>query len=431
MERLLHYTWAHRLYGASPLVTTDGRRVEIIDPGLHNDNAGPDFFNAKIKIDGEMWAGNIEIHSMSSDWMRHGHQRDANYNNVILHVVEHADTDVWTAAGKQLLQVEIHVPEEVERNYADLLREDKYPPCYKIIPTLPAIAVHQWLDSLSVERLEQKMMRIQGYADRLSGDWENAFFVTLARSFGFGINGDAFEEWAFHIPLQACGKHRDNLFQIEALFLGQAGLLEDDMIPEYHLSFAQEEGYYAKLQGEYHFLRHKFSLTAMNGMHWNFLRLRPQNFPHIRLVQLAQLYCSQQVNLSVIADLADIEEAYKVFDTHVSPYWTTHYGFGAESGFAEKKLQKRSIDLILVNAALPMLFAYGRHRLKQEYCQRAVNLLAMLKAENNRYVRMWSETGLLVATASDSQALIQLKTHYCDRKDCLRCRFGYYYLKRI
>ncbi len=431
MERLLHYTWEHKLFAAGTLLTTTGQVVNVIDPGLLNFNAGPDFLNAKIRINNELWVGNVEIHNVSSDWMRHGHQHDANYNNVILHVVSKVDADVYTADGKLLPQLVIQVPDNVKENYAELLGEDKYPPCWKIIPTLPPVLVHQWLDRLCVERLEQKIQRIFGYVDKLSGDWENAFFVTLARSFGFGLNSDAFEEWALNMSLNACGKHRDNLFQIEALFLGQAGLLDGNMIPSYHRASAMEEGYFSKLQSEYQFLSHKFSLKAMNGMNWNFFRLRPYNFPYVRIVQLAQLYYSCQVSLSAITDVSSLEEAYKILDTRVTPYWTTHCSFGVVSGFSEKRLQRKSLDLILINALVPMLFAYGRHRMKEDYCQKALRILAAIKPEDNRYTRLWTQTGMPVSTASDTQALIQLRTRYCDLKDCLRCWFGCYYLKRV
>ena len=432
MERLLHYTWEHKLYmTVSPLMTTKGQSVTVLDPGLHNDNAGPDFFNAKIKLDDELWVGNVEIHTKSSDWHRHGHQQDENYNNVVLHVVEEADVEVYTASGKQLPQLVIKIPKYIEDNYACLLREDRYPPCWKIIPALPPIVVHQWLDHLCVERLENKTLRINDYVNRLGGDWEKAFFATLARSFGFGINSDTFEEWAFCLPLNACAKHRDNLFQLEVLFLGQAGLLEEELIPAYHLSKAHEEGYFQKLYTEYQYLRHKFLLAPMNGMHWNFLRLRPQNFPHIRIVQLAQLYHSQQVSLSAIMASTSLNDVRKLFSTQVTPYWRTHYVFGGESGPSDKALQQSSVDLIIINTVVPMLFAYGKHRMKEEMYQKGFDLLTQIKAENNRYTRIWAEIGLPVTSASDSQALIQLRTRYCDRKDCLRCRFGYYFLKKI
>ena len=431
MERLLHYTWEHKLYmTVSPLMTTKGQSVTVLDPGLHNDNAGPDFFNAKIKLDDELWVGNVEIHTKSSDWHRHGHQQDENYNNVVLHVVEEADVEVYTASGKQLPQLVIKIPKYIEDNYACLLREDRYPPCWKIIPALPPIVVHQWLDHLCVERLENKTLRINDYVNRLGGDWEKAFFATLARSFGFGINSDTFEEWAFCLPLNACAKHRDNLFQLEALFLGQAGLLEEELIPAYHLSKAHEEGYFQKLYTEYQYLRHKFLLAPMNGMHWNFLRLRPQNFPHIRLSQLANLYYQQKTGLEQLVTCETVEQLMEQLSSQVTPYWETHYTFGSVSSRNEKHLAYGSLNLLMINTAIPMLFAYGRHSSKKVLCNRAFDFLEQLKAENNYIIRMWQQVGLPVETAGDSQALIQLKKAYCDRKDCLRCRFGYEYLKR-
>lgn len=430
MERLLHYIWQHKLYDNFPRTSTTGESVEILDPGLHNYDAGPDFFNAKIKINGVVWVGNVEIHKFSSDWTRHGHQTDKNYDNVILHAVEKADTDVYTLSGKKIPQMEISIPKYLEENYQVLLKEDKYPPCWKIIPHLSFLITNQWLDALSIERLEQKTKRIEKYTKNDLGNWEKAFFVTLARSFGFGINSDTFEEWALRLPLHACGKHRDNIFQIETLFLGQAGLLEEDMIPPYYREFANQEGYFKKLKNEYRFLCSKFSLVPIDGTLWRFLRLRPQNFPHIRLVQLAQLYCSGKICLSAIIEAQTLEDILNLFHTSVTPYWRKHYVFGGESAYSEKNLQKASIDLLIINTVVPMLFAYGKHRGKDIYCQKGTDILEQLSAENNRYTRIWADIGLPIKTASDSQALIQLHTHYCNKKDCLRCRFGYFYLKQ-
>ncbi|MBP3774464.1 MAG: DUF2851 family protein [Bacteroidaceae bacterium] len=431
MERLLHYTWQQRLYPSPTLTTTSGQLLEVLDPGLHNFDAGPDFFNAKIRMGHETLVGNVEIHSYSSDWNRHQHQLNPSYNNVILHVVEHADTDeIYTQDGRRLMQVELEIPPYVEQNYLRLQRQDFYPPCQDSVGKMPSLLVHQWLDALRMERLEQKTERINGYADEDCGNWERAFFITLARSFGFGINGDAFESWARIVPLGACGKHRDMPFQIEAIFLGQAGLLTEDMIPAFHRSYAQEDGYFTKLQNEYRFLAHKFTLTPMNGYQWKFLRLRPQNFPHIRLVQLANLYCSQRLNLSALLDAKTLDEVKDLFRTGVTPYWETHYGFGAESARSAKQLSNASLNSLAINAAVPMLFAYGKHRFNEEYCTRAMELLEQLPAEGNRYTRIWKEMGLTVNTAADSQAIIQLHTHYCYRKDCLRCRWGYQFLKQ-
>jgi len=429
VERLLHYTWQHRLYPPTSLATTDGRTLEVIDPGLHNNDAGPDYFNAKIKIEGELWIGNVEIHSVSSDWEHHGHQKDSAYDNVILHVVEKADKEVFTFSGRQIPQFELQIPDYVEENYSVLIREEQFPPCHQYVVNIPHIIVNQWLDSLCIERLEQKTKRIVDYAEQSAGDWEYAFFITLARSFGFGLNGEVFEEWARHVSLSTIGKHRDNLFQIEALFLGQAGLLDESMVDSYHLEETRQEGYFEKLRNEYIFLAHKFSLQPMSGSHWNFLRLRPQNFPHIRLVQLANLFHADHVNLSAILEAKTLEEDKGLFATHVTPYWETHYGFGAQSARSTKALQPSSLDVVVINAVVPMLFAYGRHRMHEAYCEKALSFLSQIKAENNRYTRVWSQAGMLVKSAADSQALVQLHTVYCDRKDCLRCRFGYEYIK--
>ena len=412
------------------LHTTDGRMVEVIDAGLHNHNSGPDFFNAKIRIGGTLWVGNVEIHDKSSDWYLHGHERDAHYNNVVLHVVGIADRDVQTQAGDFVPQMELKVPAAVCDNYEELLRTDSYPPCYRIIPELTRLTIHSWMAALQTERLEQKTIAIEQRVKQADGSWEDAYFQTLARNYGFGINGDAFEEWARHIPLQAVGKHRDNLFQIEAIFLGQAGLLELSTIPERYQQEALNEGYFSKLRNEYQYLAHKFSLTPMDATLWRFLRLRPQNFPHIRLSQLANLYFNRRAGLSVLLDCKDMPSLAEMLHTQVTPYWETHYTFGSESLRNAKSISPFSINLLIINTCVPMLFAYGRHAMKEELCDRAFDILEQLKAEQNHIIRMWRECGLEVKTAGDSQALIQLKREYCDKRECLRCRIGYEYLKR-
>ena len=415
-----------------PLETTDGRAVEVIDPGLYNRrNAGPDFFNAKVRIGETLWVGNIEIHQKSSDWYLHGHDRDPRYDNVVLHVVGQADTEVLTSEGHYLPQMVLEVPPSVSEHYEELLTTDQYPPCYRIIPALTRLTVHSWMAALQTERLEQKTEAIRHRAEQCNGSWEDAYFVTLARNYGFGINGDAFEQWALNVPLGAVGKHRDDLFQIEAIFMGQAGLLDEQSIPHRYLADAHREGYFDKLSSEYRYLAHKFSMKPMDFAVWRFLRLRPQNFPHIRISQLANLYYERRAGLSALLECETVEQLRTLLQTHVTPYWETHYTFGSESPKSTKKLSVSSADLLLINTAIPVLFAVGRHRQKEEYCDRAFDFLEQLKAEQNHIIRMWRECGLDVQSAGDSQALIQLKKEYCDRKDCLRCRFGYEYLKRV
>ena len=430
MEQLLQYVWKHKILPLECLETTDGKALEIIDPGLHNRNAGPDFFNAKLRIGNTMWVGNVEIHEHSKDWFRHGHDSDPAYDNVVLHVVEDVDCDVTNSRGEFIPQIKLCVPVTVTLNYKELLNADAYPPCYRIVPELSQLTVHSWMAALQTERLERKTLDIARRAERANGSWEDAYFITLARNYGFGINGDAFEQWAYNVPLNQVAHHRDDIFQIEAIFLGQAGLLDIDAIPAKYQKEAMNDGYFNGLKNEYKYLAHKFSLTPMNRTMWKFLRLRPQNFPHIRISQLATLYHERKTSLSQLVECMNVDEMRRMLSTHVTEYWATHYTFGAESASNSKSMSPFSINLLMINTAIPMLFAYGRHTCDDTLCDRAFDMLEQLKAEDNHIIRMWKECGLKVATAGDSQALIQLKNEYCDRKDCLRCRFGYEYLKR-
>lgn len=429
MEQLLHYCWKHRLYPIAGLRTTVGDEVEVIDPGLHNQNAGPDFFNAKVRINGQLWVGNVEIHDKASDWFAHGHEKDALYNNVVLHVVGKADAQAVTEDGMKPPQMELSVPEHVRQNYEELLKTDSYPPCYKIIPTLSNLMKHSWMSALETERLERKTDDIISRVRRCLGSWEAAYFVTMARNYGFGINAEAMEQWALSVPLNAVAHHGDNLFQIEAIFMGQAGLLDPMSVPERHREAALADDYLFKLHNEYKYLAHKYSLKPIDFHLWRFLRLRPQNFPHIRISQLANLYYHRKASLSLLIDCNDTKAAKELLMTEVTEYWTTHFAFGCESKASSKHLSEASLNLLLINTVVPMLFAYGRHKQEEKITDRAFDFLEQLKAEDNHITRTWKDVGLTVDNAGDSQALIQLKNEYCDRRDCLRCRFGYEYLK--
>ena len=405
MERLLHYVWKHKMLPLKTLMTENGQEVEVIDPGLHNHDQGPDFFNAKIRLGGTLWAGNVEVHLRSSDWYRHGHDNDPAYNSVILHVVGEIDEEVRNAEGKTLPQVQLDIPQKIRQSYEELCRTEDYPRCHRIIPSVPQLRVHQWMDALLVERLKERSELVAERAERTGGDWERATFVTLSRSFGFGLNGDAFERWAMRIPLQAAGKHRDNLFQIEALFLGMAGLIEE-------VKMVKDEEEIERLQQEFAFLKHKFSLgESMQRSDWRLLRTRPQNFPFIRILQIAELYHNGKAQMSKLLEAKDIKEL--------------------QQSLTVKGTTASSRCLLIINTVVPLLFAYGRHIGDEDICMRAVRLLEELPAENNFILRQWQACGLKVGTAADSQALIQLKRQYCDRIDCLRCRFGYEYLKGV
>ena len=431
MEQLLHYVWKHRLFPMGGLATTDGKPVEVIDSGLHNTGSGHDFLNAKVKIGGQLWVGNVEIHDKASDWFAHGHDRDSAYDNVVLHVVGASDAAVCDTGGRPIAQAVLGVPRRVADNYRELLATERFPPCYRVVPRLRPLTVRAWLAALQAERLEEKTGAIARRAAAHQGDWEGALFVTLARNFGFGINGDAFEEWARSFTLNTAGRHRDNLFQIEALFMGQAGLLDPGALPPRYREAAMADSEFVRLGREYAFLAHKYGLHPICHRMWRFLRLRPQNFPHIRIAQLARLYFDRRLSLSALVECDTAEGVAALLQTRATPYWQTHYAFGVESAPSAKRLTAQSAALVVINTAVPVLFAYGRHTMNERLCDRALALLDGMKAENNAIVRAWRDCGLEARTAGDSQALIQLRRAYCDRRECLRCRIGYEYLKGL
>ena len=430
MEKLLHYIWKHRILPLSELRTTDGRSVEVIDPGLLNMHAGPDFFNAKVRIDGVMWVGNVEIHERSADWFLHGHDTDAAYNNVVLHVAAVVDADVVTEHGDRLPQVQLAVPQQVLSNYRRLLAFDRYPPCREAVLPLDAIKKRSWLSALVAERLNEKTEAIRRRVALFEGSWEAAFFATMARSFGFGVNSEAFEQWAERLPLMQIAHHRDDPFQVEAMFMGMAGLLDEAQMTPATREAALADPYFLSLKREFGYLSRKFGLEPMARQAWRFLRLRPQNFPYIRMSQLAQLYCSRRAGLAEITACESVKQLHAVLQTSVSDYWRTHYTFGKESSLNEKRLSTASLNLLAINAAVPVLHAWGCYRDDERLVQRALDWLEELPAEDNTYIRLWKECGVEARNAADTQALIQLQHRYCERKDCLRCRFGYYSLKR-
>ncbi|EGF59364.1 DUF2851 family protein [Bacteroides fluxus] len=423
MEQLLHYVWKHKIFPLGMLRTTSGQPVEVIDPGLPNRNAGPDFFNAKLKIDGTLWVGNVEVHMQASDWLRHGHNRDKAYDTVILHIVGDTDCEVYRTNGELVPQVLLSCPEPVRQRYDELRQAEIYPPCYSILGSLPKLTVHSWLSALQVERFGQKARSISRRLEQCNNHWEDVFFITLARNFGFGLNGDAFESWAGHLPFRAVDKHRDNLFQVEAFFLGQAGLLEEEI--------AGADAYYQKLRKEFCYLRHKFGLPApMSVEQWRFLRLRPGNFPHVRLAQLACLYHKERALFSRVMEAETLEAVKTILTAETSPYWEEHFNFRKVSSHRAKRVGESALNLIVINTVIPFLYTYGLHKADEMLCERATRFLEALKAENNYVTRLWSGAGLPVYTAADSQALLQLQKEYCEKKDCLRCRFGYEYLRR-
>ena len=402
MEKLLHYVWMHKLMPSTVLRTTDGRCVEILDPGQHNNNQGPDFSNARIRLDGMTWAGNVEIHTSSADWTRHGHDQDPVYNTTILHVVERAETEVFMQNGHQVPQVVVGVPQEVKDNYEELLRTTDYPRCHRFVPQIEPIKAHSWFDALLAERMEVRAKRILAILNECRGDWEQTTFITLARNFGFGLNGDIFEMWARRVPLAAAGKHRDNLFQVECLFLGLAGLIDK----------MADEGLRNRMHAEYKFLSHKFSLPdPMPTSCWHYLRTRPQNFPDVRIRQMARLFHEGHCTLSSLLDATSLEDM--------------------DNRLATAGISKGSRTLIIINTVANLLFAYDMHHGTYNYRTRATDFLEQLPGEKNHILKQWQACGLNVGTAYDSQALIQLKKEYCDHARCLNCRFGFEYISHL
>ena len=420
MEQLLHYVWRHRIYPLQPLRTTGGEALEVIDPGLPNCHAGPDFFNAKVKIGVTLWAGDVEVHDRASDWLRHGHDRDRTYDRVVLHVVGEADCDVCRTDGEPIPQLLLPCPDSVRRRYDELCLSDACPPCRRLLSELPLLKVHSWLASLQAERLRQKAQAVGERLKRCDSRWEDAFFVTLARNFGFGLNSDAFEAWALRLPFRAVDKHRDSLFQVEALFFGTAGLLDETSADDYARSLCRE----------YAYLSRKFSLSEpLPREQWRFLRLRPAGFPHVRLAQLASIYHREQSLLSRVLEAEQPDAVRSLFNVRLADYWTVHYSFGKPSARRTGSLSRATLDLLVLNTVVPFLYAYGLYRADDALCDRALRFLETLQPENNRIIRSWAEAGLAVQSAADSQAVLQLQKEYCDKRDCLRCRFGYEYLK--
>lgn len=416
MEKLMQYVWQHLLFDTSQLTTTDGRRLQIIDAGQLNTDAGPDFFNAKIRIDGCLWVGNIEIHRLASDWKRHGHHADKAYDSVILHVVEQDDARVCRSNGEVIPQFVLRPAPTLRYDYESLTNNAPSLPCGEQISEIDAFFVTDWLASLSLERLQAKSERIAVWYDLYRGDWEEVCYVTLSRNMGFGINGDAFERLARSLPLAFLRKHADSLFQIEAFLLGQAGLLEEEH---------PQDNYYTRLAGEYAFLQNKFGLHPLPSSAWKFSRLRPQNFPHRRLAMLAHYICGGFSLFARLCETPTLDELRKLFQVQLSGYWNTHYTFDNVSPVSSAVLGTSAIDIILINTVAPLLYSYGTYVGDDRYIDRAQTIWESLRPEQNSIIRRFAAIGIEVRNALESQALIQLYNEYCMAKKCLYCRIGH------
>ena len=422
---MLQYIWKHRLFAESDFVTTEGTPVFVIDAGIANMDAGPDFFNAKIRIGDTVWVGNVEIHDRSSDWYQHRHQIDKLYDTVILHVVRRHDADIYRTNGETIPQAVLTVPEMIEKNIDWLLSRDSPVSCAERIATVSPLFLSDWMSALLTERLARKTDDMLARLKKNLKDWNEIYYVTLMRNFGFGVNGDAFELLAASLPYKYILKHRNNLLQIEALLFGQAGLLNDAEAGSSNLPVQTEYAYFLALRREYLFLQKKYRLQPIDSFLFKKLRIRPVNFPHVRLAQLAAIWIKHDVRFSKITETKNIKELRELFNVEPSVYWANHYNFHSVSEMKKKPVGKNATDVILINTVIPMLFAYGKHTNRDEYCESALQLIEEIHPERNSIVALFRQAGIPVRNAGDTQALIQLKREYCDKKKCLYCRIGF------
>lgn len=418
----MQYVWKHRLWRSEDMVTNTGKKVRVVDPGLLNTDAGPDFFNAKIEIDGHMWVGNVEMHYRATDWKRHHHDSDKAYDSVILHVVAKDDAPVRRTNGELIPQLVLEVSPQFNADYASLVGAAIEVPCATKIKQVPHLTIVEWVEGLAFERLHGKVERIHQLLDSFNGSWEDVCYVTLARNFGFGINNDAFERLARRTPLRLLGKHSDSVLQIEALLFGQAGMLD-----------AQKPGmdsYYNQLCTEYAFLSNKFQLTPMEKESWKLFRIRPQNFPYRRIAMLAQFIEGGFRMMNRILEAEGEKEMRALFEVELSGYWTKHYTFGKPNERATATLSRSSIDIILINTVAPLLYAYGELTGNYEMTDKAIKLLEDLRAESNSIVSHFVAYGIDCPDALTSQALVQLKREYCDARKCIYCKIGHHLLSK-
>ncbi len=418
----MQYVWKHRLWRSEDMVTNTGKKVRVVDPGLLNTDAGPDFFNAKIEIDGHMWVGNVEMHYRATDWKRHHHDSDKAYDSVILHVVAKDDAPVRRTNGELIPQLVLEVSPQFNADYASLVGATIEVPCATKIKQVPHLTIVEWVEGLAFERLHGKVERIHQLLDSFNGSWEDVCYVTLARNFGFGINNDAFERLARRTPLRLLGKHSDSVLQIEALLFGQAGMLD-----------AQKPGmdsYYNQLCTEYAFLSNKFQLTPMEKESWKLFRIRPQNFPYRRIAMLAQFIEGGFRMMNRILEAEGEKEMRALFEVELSGYWTKHYTFGKPNERATSTLSRSSTDIILINTVAPLLYAYGELTGNYEMTDKAIKLLEDLRAESNSIVSHFVAYGIDCPDALTSQALVQLKREYCDARKCIYCKIGHHLLSK-
>lgn len=415
-EEFIHFLWKYRLFQSQKLKTTEGKSLQIIQPGWHNMDSGPDFSAARIEIDGTTWAGNVEIHLKSSDWYKHGHQHSEDYHNIILHVVMMHDEEIKDKNGSPIpvFEVQSCFDPSLLHQYENLLNAKTWIPCERIINQASELIIHTWLSRLLVERLENKSKEILQFLAYFENNWEQTLYYFLARNFGFKTNASPFALLAQKTPYLILGKHSDDLTQTEALLFGQAGMLANNF----------KDAYPSLLKKEYEFLRHKYQLTPIDKSLWKFSKLRPANFPTLRVAQFAGLQHRSQSLFASLMPAKTFAEVKNIFNIQCSPYWDSHYQFDKVSVKRIKKLGDTAVANIIINTLVPVKFLYGKENMKAHYQDEAIALLSELPPERNAITDRWAQLGIKATSAAESQALLELKKYYCTPKKCLNCAIG-------
>jgi hypothetical protein len=411
--------WKYSLYDQDSLTDNENNVIVVINPGEYNRDSGPDFFNARILIGGTEWAGNVEIHNKSSHFNNHGHNTDHAFDNVILHVVTENDKKVFNSRGEELLTVEISYDPALYEKYSDLINNPFTVACQNEIQKLDRFFIRQWLNALLIERLQKKSDAIMKIFSETGNDWDETFYRIITRYFGFRVNTEPFEMLASALPFRIIRKHADNRFQIEALLFGTSGLLDEGLFKE-----SISDNYYTDLIREYRILSAKYSLQPVHGWLWKFSRLRPVNFPTIRISQLSAMLSVTGGLFSRILDASDIKQLRALFGSEASSYWDDHYIFGKKSNRMQKKTGLQATDILLINAVIPMIFIYGRFHARHELCERALAFLEETLPEKNSVISDWESAGIVMESAFYTQALLQLTEEYCRKRRCLQCRIG-------
>jgi Protein of unknown function (DUF2851) len=417
-ESFLHYLWQFQYFNKRTLQTTRGEEIQIFNPGHRNSDAGPDFFDARIRIGDMVWVGSVEIHILAAGWMEHQHDKDEAYENVVLHVVWSNNKPVQRSDGSWLptLELKNRVEEKLLLNYKRLVNNPESIPCASKLSQVSQLIKISMADRVVIDRLDAKAQIVTKMHQRNQQSWEETFYQLLARNFGFKVNNDPFHQLAQCIPYKYLLKHGDSLMQMEALLFGQAGFLEESL----------DDPYYVLLQREYKILSQKYQLAQrkLKKVQWRFLRLRPANFPTVRIAQLAAVLHHGRTLFSSVLETNSGNDLYDFFSVGLSPYWMRHYQFGKEYSKPKNSLGRASVDNIIINTVAPLLVAYGKSKDDQVFVDRAVLILQTIPAESNRITRQWKILGVSAKTGFDSQAMVELFNSFCLKRRCLDCNIG-------